>query len=170
MTMFTDIKKGMPNGAEAIQENFETLKKGIGNISDDGVLKTKGIDTGSFFLGGREFMTKPKSLVPYLTTDFDDTYNSLIFIVSGNLATVTGTVSPKKDMGSSQGGMFTIFENLPFKFSAQQSVLQHASGDNIYELVAKGNTLSVNKHRNGNQYVPIPKTWGLKITATFIIE
>lgn len=45
MPVFTDIVKGMPNGAEALQSNFGVLTKSIEDVTDDGVMHVKGLET-----------------------------------------------------------------------------------------------------------------------------
>lgn len=160
----------MPNGAEALQENFETLEKGIGDISENGVIKTPGVETDLLMLGGRGFMVAPKSLESFLTSNFKDTNKSLRYIIQGRVVTITGTIFPVRDITENKGGRFAVFENLPFKSVDEQVVLQQSPGVNVHDVVFMGNTLYVDKHRNGTQWATMTKDWGLKITATFIIE
>lgn len=68
MTMFTDIKKGMPNGAEAIQENFKALGNGIKEVTGNGTVRVRTLEAdklvvptglfekvGTFKAGGAQF-------------------------------------------------------------------------------------------------------------------
>lgn len=50
--MFKDIIKGMPNGAEALQDNFKTLGKGIKDVTDEGVVQVRGIEADNLIFPG----------------------------------------------------------------------------------------------------------------------
>lgn len=173
MKLFTDITKGMPNGAEALQENFELLDKGIKGVPEDGGLQLTELNTDELKVKGNVFMMEPKDLSPYLKNDFYSKDVKLQYLIMGKVVILSGTVYPKETMDGTklpQGGTFPVYENLPFKFVEEQSQIRQGSGWNTFMLLTEGEKLSIQKHQRAGQWVPLSKGGYLNVSGTFMIE
>ncbi|WP_433322292.1 hypothetical protein ACRHK7_00255 [Weissella tructae] len=173
MNLFTDIIKGMPNGAETLQENFELLDNGIKGIKGDGTIQFGKVATDELNIGGTIFMTEPKSLDSYLTKPFVANDAKLQYLIMGKMVVISGTVYPKEVIDGtklSQGGTFPVYERLPFKLATDQSKIRQGSSWNTFMLLAEGDKLSIQKHQRAGQWAPLSKGGYLNVSGTFMIE
>lgn len=171
--MFKDIIKGMPNGAEALQENFQALGKAMTGVSEDGALKVSGIDTDKLVLNGAEFTTEPKDLTPYLTKEFESAGVPLTYLVMGKTVHISGAVQAKDMIDATKqpnGGMIPVYTNLPFELAPGQMFTHQGSGTNQFAFASSGTTLSIHKHQKGGTYVPIPKGGYLQSASVFVLK
>ena len=171
--MFVEIKKGMPNGAEALQENFAKLDKSISNVSDDGTLETKAIDTEKLLVSGLEFMTEPKDLTPYLTPEFESAGAELSYLIMGKVVHISGAVQPKKDIDATKqprGGMVPVYTKLPFEIASGQMYLNQGADKNQFAMAASGTSLNIHKHQKAGAFVPMTKGGYMAFAGSFIIK
>ncbi|MBX4172549.1 phage baseplate upper protein [Weissella viridescens] len=111
-----------------------------------------------------------RTLVPYLSDKFVVGTTVPQYRFNGSSVIISGDISPKETIPNETGGEYTLFDKLPFNFSAGQQQVQIGSGNTVFGYFTTNNRIVMQKYMFAGKDAPIIKGGYIGIAGNFAVE
>ncbi|RRG18270.1 hypothetical protein D3P96_03015 [Weissella viridescens] len=111
-----------------------------------------------------------RTLVPYLGDKFVVGLIVPQYRFKGQSVEIKGDISPKETIENTNGGEYTLFDNLPFKFATGQQQVQIGSGNTVFGYFTTGNRIVMQKYMFAGKDAPVIKGGYIGIAGTFALD